>query len=536
MRHTFSARRAHGRRLGELAADFGHPLPTLPTPTPAVEVERVMTRLVGRHGHRGPATGWAAVPAPLPVFRMTSEQVGGVWPLIAGNGLPPTGALIGVDWLTGGAFYADPIGWTLAGTGGVTNPNIAISGAPGRGKSGIVKMLLLRMMDFGYRALVVGDVKDEYEPLCRLLGVQPHAVGVGLPARINPLDFGPLGNDWNHLPRAEAQARAALVFSRWLVLVKGLVGSQHVPFGPSAEVAVGAVMRELSGYQTGADTMAEVTIPQLWHALDNPSPDLVAACRYASGQHLLDDIRPVRDALGCLVHGHLAGLFDAPTTIDVDWRAPIQSLSLSRLMPLGEEAVGVALTCLNSWSRAMTQVAEPGDLRIVVRDESWLQMRLGVHALKSLDADLRLSRSEGCVQVLVAHKPSDAASVGDAGSQAVAIAHDLLHLCGTKILLGQDEKVGHELADALGLAPMAARIVTGWATTGHGRALWVVGNHLAKVQAIRHQIDLLIGDTNTAINAAITPGVDRADAAAEPATTWDFDTGGAGAAATAGAA
>ena len=88
----------------------------------------------------------------------------------------------------------------------------------------------------------------------------------------------------------------------------------------------------------------------------------------------------------------------------------------------------------------MTQVAEPGDLRIVVRDECWKQMRLGVDAVKSLDADLRLSRRDGAVQIVVAHKPSDMLSVGDAGSQAVAIAKDLLHLCATKVLLGQDDQ------------------------------------------------------------------------------------------------
>ena len=48
-----------------------------------------------------------------------------------------------------------------------------IFGKPGRGKSATVKALLLRMMDFGYRALILGDPKDEYEPLCRALGVEP---------------------------------------------------------------------------------------------------------------------------------------------------------------------------------------------------------------------------------------------------------------------------------------------------------------------------------------------------------------------------
>ena len=202
-----------GRGVAQLVADFGHNLPPLAATPEQVKDRDPFTIMVGKHGQRGRAAGWCPVPAPLAVYRMTSEQVGGVWPLIAGDGLPSTGAQMGIDYLSGGAFHADPIGWTLAGVVGVTNPNMMFFGAPGRGKSGTVKMFCLRMMAYAYRTLILGDVKDEYEPLCRALGVEPHAVGHGLPARINPLDFGPLGNDWTHLPHTEAQHRAAMVFS-----------------------------------------------------------------------------------------------------------------------------------------------------------------------------------------------------------------------------------------------------------------------------------------------------------------------------------
>jgi hypothetical protein len=509
-----SARRrgrgADGRGVAQLVADFGHRLPPLaPAPAPVKDSDP-FTVMVSRHGRTGQAAGWAPVPAPLSVYRMTSEQVGGVWPLIAGDGLPCTGAALGIDYLSGGAFHADPIGWTLQGIAGVTNPNMMFFGAPGRGKSGTVKMFCLRMMAYGYRTLVLGDVKDEYELLCRSLGVAPHAVGHGLPARINPLDFGPLGSDWSVLPRAEAQRRAAMVFSRWLLLIKGLVGSQHVAFGPTAETPVGQVIRDLTGYAAGADRMAEITIPQVWEALNNPTEQLVIDCRYSNRQHFLDETRPMRDALGSLVKGHLAGLFDAATTVEVDWRAPIQSLSLSRLDPLGDEAVGVALTCLNSWGRAMTQVAEPGDTRVIVRDECWKQMRLGTDAVKSLDADLRLSRNDGCIQIVIAHKPSDMLTVGDVGSQAVAIAKDLMHLCATKVLLGQDDQIGDELSALLGLSPMSERIVTDWATAGQGRALWLAGSHVAKVQTVRTSYDVALTDTNAAITKP--PTLDRAAA------------------------
>ncbi len=517
--------RDRGRGVAQLVADFGHQLPALTAPPSPVKDTDPFTVTVGRHGRSGRGAGWAPVPAPLQVYRMTSEQVGGVWPLIAGDGLPCTGAQLGIDYLSGGAFHVDPIGWTLQGVAGVTNPNMIFFGSPGRGKSGTVKMLALRMMAYNYRTLILGDVKDEYEPLCRALGVEPHAVGHGLRTRINPLDFGPLGNDWTRLPAAEARRRAAMVFSRWLLLIKGLVGSQHVVFDPTAERAVGVVIRELTGYHDSNDQLAEITLPHVWTALNSPNDQLVGECRYSSTQHFLDDTRALRDALGALVTGHLRGLFDEPTTINVDWRAPIQSLSLARLDPLGDEAVGVALTCLNSWGRAMTQIAAPGDLRLIVRDECWKQMRLGVDAVKSLDADLRLSRAEGCIQVVIAHKPSDMLTVGDAGSQAVAIAKDLLHLCATKVLLGQDEQIGDELGELLGLTPMANRIVTDWATAAKGRALWLVGNHVAKVATVRTTIDLGVTETNQAFK--ISEGSPDEDVDAAAARDGDDNVAGA---------
>jgi hypothetical protein len=103
----------------------------------------------------------------------------------------------------------------------------------------------------------------------------------------------------------------------------------------------------------------------------------------------------------------------------------------------------------------MREIAAPGDLRVVVRDEMWKAMRLGVEAVKSLDEDLRLSRGVagrgGDIQWANAHKPSDMLTVGDEGSQAANIARDLLHLADIKILHGQKPGVANELDAMLGL-------------------------------------------------------------------------------------
>ena len=495
-----------GRDTARLLTDFGHHVPTYPT-EPTRPKEPRLFPPTPRRGLRRPGRGWCPASAPVSVWRMTSDQAPVWWPFISTPGLPPTGAQMGIDQLSGGCFYADPNGWVLSDEVPVTNPNIFAFGTPGRGKSATVKAFVLRMMDFGYRTLILGDPKDEYEKLCQALGVQPFVIGHGLPARINPLAFGPLGQGWAELSAAESQRRAAIVFGRWLTLVRSLVGSQRigehrVPFGPTDEVVVKAALQHLTGYTHANTRLVETTIPELWRLLDAPTDDLVTQCRYASVRQFLDETRLLRDALGQLVSGALAGLFDEHTSITVDWTAPIQSLSLSRLEALGDDAVGIALTCLNSWGRGMRELAPPGDMRIVVRDESWKQLRLGPEAVKSFDADLRLSRRDGDIQFAVAHKPSDLLSAGDAGSQATAIAKDLLHLADIKILHGQDQGVAVELERLLGLGPIAQNLVTGWAMQGKGRALWCVGDQHYKVQTILHPAELPLTYTNQAIDGA----------------------------------
>ena len=220
-----------GRGVGQLLADFGHELPAAP-PAPAIEEEARLFRHVPRRGVPRRGRGWAPASAPVSAWRMTSDQAPVLWPFITSPGLPPTGAQMGIDQLAGGSFYVDPLGWVLRDDVPVTNPNMFVFGKPGRGKSGTTKAFCLRMMDFGYRVLIVGDPKDEYEKLCRAFGVEPFVIGHGLPARINPLAIGPLSQGWDRLDAAAAQGRAAIVFGRWLTLVRGLVGSQRIGEAP----------------------------------------------------------------------------------------------------------------------------------------------------------------------------------------------------------------------------------------------------------------------------------------------------------------
>jgi len=147
----------------------------------------------------------------------------------------------------------------------------------------------------------------------------------------------------------------------------------------------------------------------------------------------------------------------------------------------------------------MTDSRRSGEHTVVVRDEVWRQMRLGVGAVQSLDADLRLSRSDACIQMVVAHKPSDMLSVGDTGSMAANIAKDLMNLCDTKVLLGQDRNVAQELQGLLGLSEMESEDVSGWARQRRGRAIWRVGERSYRVQTVRGPVEAKLFDTNDSL-------------------------------------
>lgn len=500
-----------GRDVAQLMNDFGHDLPTLThNPAPPVDDARLWRPASGRGRMRANA-GWMPASAPVVRYQMTSDQAPVFWPFIHAPGLPPAGAAIGIDQQSGGVFHCDPLGWVLHESIPVTNPNTFIFGKPGGGKSGTAKAFINRMLDFGYRALIAGDPKDEYEPLCRAHGVEPFAIGPGLSSRINPLAFGPLGLGWANLPTDVQRKRASIVFGRWQTLVRGLVGSmragdRNLPYGPIEAEVVKVALEQLTGYDRGNTTLTETTIPALHRLLDQAPPDLIARCHYSDERHFYDHTRLLRDALGQLVSGPLAGLFDDHTSIDVDWSAPITSLSLSRLTQLGDEAVGIALLCLNSWARGMREGAARTDRRIILRDECWKQFRLGIEAVKSFDADLRLSRGVagegGDIQVAIAHKPSDLLTAGDQGTQAHAIAKDLLALADIKVLHGQDAHVARELDTLLELGETGRDIVTRWARQGRGRALWVVADSAFKVQTVLHPAELELFNTNTGIESA----------------------------------
>ncbi|GGJ75233.1 ATP-binding protein [Pilimelia anulata] len=417
----------------------------------------------------------------------------GLYPWLFGASLPPVGAYIGVDTLSGGAFSCHPIEWLRRGL--ITNPNMLITGIPGAGKSATIKAIGHRLMAYGVRMFIPGDLKNEYAQLARALGVEPVELGPGLPARLNPLDAGPLGRN---LPRDEHQLRERLdeVHRRRITLLASLL---VVRLGrnltPTEEAAVSLAIHHSTGNHH--DRLYDPTIPQVWALLRDPTPEMAHDLRIRNDDifELREMIRPAADALGNMVQGSLSGLFDRPTTVRLDFDAPIQTVDLSRLDGRGDDTVAMTLACVSSWGQAA--IDEPnGPVRMVVRDELWRAMRIPA-MIRKIDSDLRLSRAHGTIQILATHRLADFEAVGPEGSAEVAIARNLIASCDVRICLHQDTAPLAMTRDAIGLTDTECAHIASWSGEQVGRAIWKIGRHASHVvQTVLHPAERALFYTN----------------------------------------
>jgi hypothetical protein len=310
--------------------------------------------------------------------------------------------------------------------------------------------------------------------LCRALGVEPVQLGLGLPARLNPLDAGPLGAN---LPtdRDAARERLEEIHRRRVTLLETLLNMQvGRPLSALETAAVSYAVRRCTGEVDGASILVDPTIPQVWQVIAHPDTDLALdlGLPRADVELAKDKLEHVRHGLGNMVAGSLGGIFDAQSTVRLDFNAPIQSVDLSRLDGRNDVTVAMTMACVSSWSQAAIDL--PGSLRAVVRDEVWRAMRIPA-MIRKIDSDLRLSRSQGTIQMLSTHRLSDFEQVGAAGSEEVAIARNLIASCDTRVQLAQDTGALAMTREAIGLTDAECEHIGSWSGEHKGFALWKIG-------------------------------------------------------------
>ncbi|MGW2594899.1 ATP-binding protein [Streptomyces sp. NPDC001515] len=432
-------------------------------------------------GRSGPASARGSR-LKLPAHRMTTAVAAGAYPFLAEGGLGAEGIYIGRDVHAEAAFVFDP--FALYGKiEGFTNPNILLAGVIGQGKSALAKSFALRSVAFGYRVYVPCDPKGEWTPVAEALGGRSVALGPGLSGRLNPLDAAPRPAsvseaNWG----GEIRKRRLLLLGS---LARTVLGRDLRPMEHTAlDIALDTVVAH------AADAHRTPLLGDIAAALNNPLA-LDDAAGVMLGQ-LGDAARDLAHAMRRLVHGDLAGMFDAPSTVAFDPTAPMLTIDLSRLGGSGDDtALVLAMTCASAWMESA--LSDPnGGRRWIVYDEAWrLMAHIGL--LQRMQAQWKLSRGLGIANLMIIHRLSDLLTAGDAGSQGRALAEGLLADCSTRIIYRQETDQLHAAASLLGLTSVETGAIQHLI---RGRGLWKVAGRSFVVQHLLHSLEFNLFDTD----------------------------------------
>ncbi|MFD7013928.1 ATP-binding protein [Streptomyces sp. NPDC059928] len=475
-----AARKAARRQLAEATAKAraeaaAHPAGTDPTE------QHMPLPLYPPGGRPGPASARGSK-LRLPAHRMTTATASGAYPFLAEGGLGAEGIYIGRDVHAEASFCFDP--FALYGkVEGFTNPNVLLGGVIGMGKSALAKSFALRSVAFGYRVYVPCDPKGEWTPVAHALGGTSIALGPGLPGKLNPLDDAPRPTsvseaDWAN----EIRKRRLLLLGS---LARTVLGRDLLPMEHTAlDVALDAVVTQATA--TGRTPL----LGDIAATLNNPA-ELDTAGGVMSGR-LGEAARDLAHAMRRLVHGDLAGMFDAPSTVAFDPTSPMLSIDLSRLGGSGDDtALVLAMTCASAWMES--SLTDPaGGRRWIVYDEAWRLMR-HPGLLQRMQSQWKLSRGLGIANLMVIHRLSDLLTAGDAGSQGRALAEGLLADCSTRIIYRQETDQLHAAAALLGLTTVETQAI---AHLNRGRGLWKVAGRSFIVQHLLHSHELALFDTD----------------------------------------
>ena len=427
------------------------------------------------HGGPGPRSGWSPTRLKVAPHRATSEVLSVAYPFLAEAGLGSEGVLIGADLWSGAAFCFDP--WNLYQRGLVTNANCLLAGVIGRGKSALAKSLTARSIAFGRRVYVPGDPKGEWTPVSKAVGGTAIELGTG--HRLNPLDPGPPAGDISGLPWP------MVVRQRRLDLLGSLVA--QALGRPMTAVEHTAVSAALDAAVSDAEQRDKVpTLPMVVDALLNPK----AAGFGSTIDQLRGDGRHVGHALGRLVYGDLAGLFDGPSTVAFDPALPMVSLDLSRISG-SDTMIALVMTCASAWMDAALTDPEAGQ-RWVIYDEAW-RLIANPALLARMQAQWKLSRALGIANLMVIHRLSDLDAVGDAGSGARNLALGLLADCSIRIIYAQERGEAEKTGAQIGLTSTEIRELP---DLNRGEGLWRIGERAFVVRHLCTPGELQVFDTN----------------------------------------
>ncbi|MBA8792859.1 type IV secretory pathway VirB4 component [Friedmanniella endophytica] len=357
----------------------------------------------------------------------TTAQVAGTYPFVAERGFTADGAFIGRDRFTRGAFRFDPFELYRAGL--LPNPNVAIFGTIGSGKSSLIKTLALRLLAFGVRFINPADTKGEMAAMARAVGATLVQLGPGMGKALNPL-HAPA-----RPPHVDERRYIELIEQHRLLLLNALgATASGRPLSAREETGVEQALAQLTRQSdhVAADRMRQPNLTEFCELMLSPTPEMAAAIPVPLSV-LADDCLDLALRFRAMVKGSLKGVFDGES-VEVDWDRPGVVIDISRIRA-SDAGVALTMTCAQALVDQILTFTDHQWVRLL--DECWRQIRYP-HIVRRISEGQKLARGDdvtsGSATLISLHRISD---LMGAAPEVRDLALGLLADCSTRIMYNQ---------------------------------------------------------------------------------------------------
>ncbi|MBI4057971.1 ATP-binding protein [Candidatus Microgenomates bacterium] len=234
------------------------------------------------------------------------------------------------------------------------NPNTAIFGMSGGGKSYLIKLTALRHLMLGTEVIII-DPESEYKALCESIGGQFITFSFGSPSKINPFDLQTV--------HTAGENQLALKLLSLHGLFKVIMGGSAT-LSPTEEALLDRAL--IGTYKSKGITPNPETHKK-------PPPLMEDLYKTLIGMEE-PEAANLAARIEKFVKGGFVGIFDQPTTIDIQ-----NPFAVFSIRDLEESLRPIAMYIILDfiWTRIRSNVKK----RILVVDEAWHMMRFPDSAL-----------------------------------------------------------------------------------------------------------------------------------------------------------
>lgn len=420
----------------------------------------------GEHREFG---GYAANVDAGRLFAGTTAQTQGFYPFPGPSGARVRGVPFGRHLHTAEPIGLDPAQWLQDGL--VTNTGIWVQGQPGVGKSTAAKRLLVGLVAYGFVGIIPGDLKDEYSAIVEEMGGAVFRIGRGLDS-LNPLDLGPLRAAIDSSVGTKREQLLSVSRGRRLDLFESLitiVGGHDLTATERLFLATAVDIAETGHQRHG---LADPTIPDVIAVIDEGPEQLRTIMVAYDDLAYRREIREFRNTLVLLCEGPIKGMFDRPSSFDIDADLPALSLSLSAIEDDGDDVVAAAMMCAWAWSAGVIEGKQAAGVRRNVfqpQDELWRALRAAPGLVEKSDRITRLNRHRGVVSLQSTHSITDLEALPTEADRAKA--KGMAARNGIKLLGGLDNAEMERLHSITPFTSRERAMVTKWSAP----PTWVPG-------------------------------------------------------------